>query len=366
MSTTMMKRLPLLVLSGFLGWSGAVTAAQANHAPVALKKSIATNEDKNRIFLLSGKDSDGDKLTFKIVKRPSHGKLLSLAPPKQGAGTIWNSKWKYIPAKNYNGTDTFYFKVSDGKLDSKRAKVSISVAAVNDRPIARKKSVSTRQEQPVSFLLVGKDADHYDRLEFLIVERPKHGTLRKVSTPRPGKNDTWISKWKYTPTEGYYGQDTFRFKTTDGTLDSRPALVTIGIAREERPFCFQVETNQDNRFTIPTNGKGYDYRVDCDDDGKDEATGVTGDYTCTYPTSGVYTIAIRGAFPQIYFNNKGDKENLLAIEEWGTQRWRSMRHAFHGCEKLELHTPDKPDLSGLRDMSYMFTGAKAFNQYVGD
>ena len=41
-------------------------------------------------------------------------------------------------------------------------------------------------------------------------------------------------------------------------------------------------SSSDTQFTIPTNGGGYNYNVDCDDDGTDEATGQTGAYTCSY------------------------------------------------------------------------------------
>ena len=41
-------------------------------------------------------------------------------------------------------------------------------------------------------------------------------------------------------------------------------------------------TSADTQFTIPTTGGGYNYNVDCDNDGTDEVTGATGNYTCDY------------------------------------------------------------------------------------
>lgn len=89
-------------------------------------------------------------------------------------------------------------------------------------------------------------------------------------------------------------------------------------------------TSAATEFAIPTTGGGYNYNVDCDNDGIDEATAVAGNYTCDYTTSsagagaGTYTIRIKdntGAgtgFPRIYFNNGGDKDKITGINQWGT------------------------------------------------
>ena len=43
-------------------------------------------------------------------------------------------------------------------------------------------------------------------------------------------------------------------------------------------------SSNSTQFIIPTKGGGYNYNVDCDNDGSDEATGQTGSYTCDYGT----------------------------------------------------------------------------------
>ena len=134
-----------------------------------------------------------------------------------------------------------------------------------------------------------------------------------------------------------------------------------------------VGTSSNTQFTIPTTGGGYNYNVDCDDDGSIDATGQTGNYTCDYGTGNeeTYTIRIKdnsGAgtgFPRIFFNDGGDKDKLLTIEQWGTGDWTSMNSAFSGCSNLAGQASDAPDLSGVTDMSNMFWGATAFNQDIG-
>ncbi|MEI6207072.1 MAG: BspA family leucine-rich repeat surface protein [Desulfuromonadales bacterium] len=131
-----------------------------------------------------------------------------------------------------------------------------------------------------------------------------------------------------------------------------------------------IGSSTSTQFTIPTTGAGYDYNVDCNNDGVNEATGQTGNYTCTYATPGTYTIRIKDntglgtGFPRIYFNYSGDRQKLLTIEQWGTGRWTSMNAAFKGCSNLTGNASDTPDLSGVTDMSNMF-GATIFNQNIG-
>ena len=141
-------------------------------------------------------------------------------------------------------------------------------------------------------------------------------------------------------------------------------------------FIITVETNNtgtssDTEFTIPTElDETYNYNVDCDNDGTDEATGVTGDYTCSYDSAGVYTIVIkdntgkREGFSRVYFNT----DKLIGINQWGTGKWTSMAYAFSRCSKLNDAggaATDKPDLSGVTSMRSMFYGATAFNQNIG-
>ncbi|MCG2786860.1 MAG: BspA family leucine-rich repeat surface protein, partial [Anaerolineae bacterium] len=126
-------------------------------------------------------------------------------------------------------------------------------------------------------------------------------------------------------------------------------------------------TSSSTQFTIPTTGVGYNYNVDCDNDGVDDAIAQTGSYTCNYASAGTYTVRIKdnsGAgtgFPRIYFNNGGDALKLLDIAQWGTGKWTSMNSAFYGCSNVNMTATDVPDLSNVTDMFSMFYNASAFN-----
>jgi surface protein len=130
-------------------------------------------------------------------------------------------------------------------------------------------------------------------------------------------------------------------------------------------------TSSNTQFRIPTySQETYNYNVDCDNDGTYEATWQTGDYTCNYALAGTYTVRIKDmsggiGFPRIYFNNGGDKDKLLTIEQWGTGRWTSMNSAFSGCSNLAGQASDAPNLWNVTDMRRMFYWATAFNQDIG-
>ncbi len=117
-------------------------------------------------------------------------------------------------------------------------------------------------------------------------------------------------------------------------------------------------------ITIPTTGSGYNYDIDFGDG--TILTNVTGSATHTYTQPGAYHVSITGDFPQIYFNNTGDKNKILNIVQWGNLEWMSMEKAFRGCQNLRIYATDIPDLSQVTNMSYMFQNASQFNQHVNN
>ena len=111
-------------------------------------------------------------------------------------------------------------------------------------------------------------------------------------------------------------------------------------------------TTANEDITIPTTGTGYDYSVSWGDGNTD--SGITANASHTYAVPGTYTVTISGDFPQIFFNNTGDKDKIQTVEQWGNIAWSSMQSAFSGCTNMDVVATDTPDLSNVTDMSRMF------------
>jgi hypothetical protein len=186
--------------------------AAVNDAPVAQNASTGTDEDTPVGISLAATDVDGDALTYAIVTSPSNGTLLGTAPDLT-----------YIPNADFNGSDTFTFSANDGTVDSNTATVTITVAAVNDSPIAQDNAVSTQEDTPLGITLVANDIDG-DTLTYAIVTPPANGTLSGTAPDLT-----------YTPNVNYNGSDTFTFSANDGTVDSNIATITITISQSNDP-----------------------------------------------------------------------------------------------------------------------------------
>jgi hypothetical protein len=177
-----------------------------NDAPVALAQSLSTAEDTVASITLAGTDVEGSGLVFAIVQSPQHG-FLEGTPPNL----------TYVPSNNFNGTDTFTFRVNDGGLDSAPATVSIAVLPINDRPLADAQTVATDEDTAKSIVLTGEDPE-FDSLSYTIVTPPAHGTLS--GTP------PFVT---YLPATNFFGTDSFTFKVSDGVDESAPTNVTIQV-----------------------------------------------------------------------------------------------------------------------------------------
>lgn len=100
--------------------------ATLNQAPVVATVAASVNEDQQLVGQLPiGTDADGDALVFAWYSNPSHGSL-SL----QGDGSF-----TYVPAPDYFGSDSFEYRVRDGRGGNGIAQVGITVLPVNDAPL---------------------------------------------------------------------------------------------------------------------------------------------------------------------------------------------------------------------------------------
>jgi surface protein len=132
-------------------------------------------------------------------------------------------------------------------------------------------------------------------------------------------------------------------------------------------------TANPNIFVIGTVGGGYNYNVDCDSNGGDDGTAITGDFVCDYsqsPPAETYTLRIKDnsgngtGFPQFIARVAGYEDNqdkLSFVRQWGDGKWRSMENAFKDAQNLMVYTEDEPDFSQLSSLAGMFMNAPNAN-----
>jgi len=181
-----------------------------NDAPVANDQAVTLSEDETVYITLTATDIDGDTLTYQIVTGPSHGTLNGQAP-------VLN----YTPSQNYNGIDTFTFKVNDGSLDSNTATVTLSIQPFNDPPTAVNDAVTTDEDTAIAAIAVlTNDSDpDGDAISINDFTQPTHGTA--------GSNGD--GTLTYTPDINYNGPDSFTYTITDGNFGTATANVTVTV-----------------------------------------------------------------------------------------------------------------------------------------
>lgn len=175
-----------------------ISVSSRNDAPVALANFVTLDEDTPTSVVLSGRDADGDTLTYTVVSSPSHGTLTGPA-----------ANLTYTPAPDYQGPDSFTFTVSDGQATSAPATVTLSVLPGNDAPVAEPLALTVPAGHPTPIFLSGQDEDG-DELTFAIVTGPHVGKL--TGTP---------PDVLYTAPPSFLGTARFTFSVSDGTASSQ-------------------------------------------------------------------------------------------------------------------------------------------------
>jgi predicted Zn-dependent protease len=215
-----------------------VTVTPVNNPPIVTLPSmpVVTPEDTARDISITVDDGDPEvvqHLTITLLSGPSHG---TLSFPQVGVMMVdpGTMSITYTPAPNYNGPDSFTFRVTDDAQAglpanlSTTATVTLSVSPVNDRPVAYSQNLTTTSQGiPLLITLNGDDGDPevVQTLSYAIMDQPQHGTLSALTA---GHQVT------YTPTFGYTGPDQFTFIVIDDDkagpiayLASQPATISI-------------------------------------------------------------------------------------------------------------------------------------------
>jgi cellulose biosynthesis protein BcsQ len=207
-----------------------IAITPANDPPVANNIDISAMEDMPIPVTLAGTDPDGDPLTYSILTKPANGILSGTGP-----------NLSYTPNANFNGLDSFTFRVTDGTLNSIPGTVSLVVNPADDPPVANGDNISVPEDKVSHILLSGSDPDG-DPLIYSVLRTPNHG---KLSGTAPNLT--------YTPDPNFSWLDSFTFRVSDGKADSVPATVMISVTPVNDPPTARddkIVTQEDTPATI--------------------------------------------------------------------------------------------------------------------
>jgi hypothetical protein len=209
-----------------------VTVTPVNDPPVAQPDTATVPEDGSVVINVVANDTDvdGDTLTVTAVGQPSHGTAT-----KVSATSV-----QYVPAANYNGSDSFTYTISDGNGATATALVQVTVTAVNDAPVAVADSLTLPEDSSATLNVIANDTDaDGDSLTVSAVGQPAHGTAAKVSA----------TSVQYVPAPNFNGADSFTYTVSDGKGGTATGTVQVTVTPVNDP---PVATN--DVATLPMGG----------------------------------------------------------------------------------------------------------------
>lgn len=158
-------------------------------------------------------DSNGDALSAVLDTGTSNG-ALSLNS---------DGSFSYTPNQYFFGMDVFTYHANDGNLDSVPAQVKIEVLEVNMPPVAADDTYTVTQDSalavPAPGVLLNDSDTNGDALTAILDDTAEHGALVLNAD----------GSFTYTPQAGFYGEDFFRYRADDGSLESQKAQAKISV-----------------------------------------------------------------------------------------------------------------------------------------
>lgn len=194
--------------------------------PGTADQSVSTNEDASKTFTLDAVSATGGPLTYTIVTTPTHGVL-------SGSG----GSETYTPAPDFNGNDSFTYRVSDSTGTSNTSTVTISVLEVNDPPTAADDAKSTNEDTTLNF--AGSDLTANDSTG-PANESSQTLTVTAVTATATTHGSVTLTSGtvSYVPDANYNGPASFTYQVCDngitgGLSDPQCATATVNVTVNE-------------------------------------------------------------------------------------------------------------------------------------
>ncbi|HEX7181652.1 MAG TPA: Ig-like domain-containing protein [Thermoanaerobaculia bacterium] len=182
-----------------------VTVTGVNDPPAAANDSATTPEDTAvAIPVLSNDvDVDGDSLAVFSVTQGAHGTVTFTGGDGEPV--------TYTPNANFNGSDSFTYRLSDGMTTFVSATVTVTVTPVNDPPVVVNDTATTLEDTPVTIDVLANDSDP-DGDALTVVSYMLGGGAQGTLTLNPDKTLTYTPALNYNGNLGY-----IMYQASDGS-----------------------------------------------------------------------------------------------------------------------------------------------------
>lgn len=192
-----------------------VEVIPVNDSPIPEPSELAGGEDRWLPFQLRARDVEGDRLRFRVVQLPAHGRVELNS---RGGGT-------YRPEPDFHGEDSFGWVVSDAQDDSAPVLQRVFVAPGYDAPRPRPDTLAGKAGEPVSL----------SAAELVANDHSPDGTpLRVARWDSPARGDIMVEpvgpdRWNLVPPPGFTGTVILQGWVTDGRTEV-PSTVRVIVA----------------------------------------------------------------------------------------------------------------------------------------
>lgn len=196
--------------------------------------------------------------------------------------------FNYTPNKDFNGTNSFHYRLRDADGDTDDATVTITVNPIDDLVNAINDTFTVNEDATLNGNVISNDLNIGDGgIETTVGTNVTHGTLNLSIT----------GTFTYTPNTDYHGSDSFTYQLIDVDGDTDDATVSITISSvNDTPIANNdvVSTSQDVDIDISilANDTGLGDGVNSLTVTSTPANGSTtinGDNTITYSPNTGYT-----------------------------------------------------------------------------
>jgi DNA/RNA endonuclease G (NUC1) len=226
-----------------------ITVTEVNDAVVAANDEKDAQEDTALIFPSSDLTTNDNAGPNEATQTLTVTNVIS-TPDTHGTVALDSGQVTYTPAAGYNGPANFDYQVCDNGTTNGAAaaqcaiaRVNVTVASVNDGPVAVDDSATTDEDQAVSVDVIANDTDSDGGTP----------TLESVGGATNGSVSIVSGAAVFTPNANYHGTGSFTYVVSDGQggTDTGDVTVTINAVNDAPTANPQsVQTDEDTAKSI--------------------------------------------------------------------------------------------------------------------